>query len=106
MLQTMAPSFIAFMCSRVITSRQPVVVTKMSPSLAACFMGITSSPSIAACRAQIGSTSVTMTRAPKPFMEPTEPLPTSPYPATTTVLPAVMMSVARLMPSRSDSRQP
>src|SRR5690606_6280131 len=35
-----------------------------------------------------------------------EPLPTSPYPHTTATLPATMRSVARLMPSASDSRQP
>jgi hypothetical protein len=32
MLQTIASSFICFMCSSVITSQQPVAVTKMSPS--------------------------------------------------------------------------
>ncbi len=35
-----------------------------------------------------------------------EPLPTSPYPQTTAVLPAIMTSVARLIPSIRDSLQP
>ena len=35
-----------------------------------------------------------------------QPLPTSPYPATTAILPANMTPVARLRPSPSDSRQP
>src|SRR5580658_6243640 len=35
-----------------------------------------------------------------------EPLPTSPYPQITATLPATITSVARLMPSASDSRQP
>jgi len=39
-------------------------------------------------------------------MEAAHPFPTSPYPATTTVLPASMTSVARLIPSARDSRQP
>src|SRR6185437_5308105 len=63
-------------------------------------------PSIAACNAQIGSISVTTTRAPNPRSECAEPLPTSPYPHTTATLPATIRSVARLMPSASDSRQP
>ena len=39
---------------------------------------VTSNPSIAACKALMGSISVTMTRAPKPRSECAEPLPTSP----------------------------
>ncbi len=42
MLQTMASSFIAFMCSPVMTSSQPVAVTKMSP-MAAAFSIVTTS---------------------------------------------------------------
>jgi hypothetical protein len=38
----------------------------------------TSNPSIAACSAQIGSASVTFTRAPAPASDAAEPLPTSP----------------------------
>ena len=65
-------------------------------------MVTTSKPSIAACRAQIGSTSVTSTRAPYERMECEHPLPTSPYPQTTTTLPAIITSVARLIPSAKD----
>src|SRR5690606_23520030 len=35
-----------------------------------------------------------------------QPLPTSPKPHTTAILPATITSVARLMPSTNDSRQP
>ena len=48
----------------VITSRLPVVVTKMLPSFTASSMVVTWNPSIAACKAQMGSISVTITRAP------------------------------------------
>ena len=54
----------------------------------------------------MGSISVTTTRAPIPRSDAAEPLPTSPYPQTTATLPATITSVARLMPSTSDSRQP
>src|SRR6476469_4000734 len=67
---------------------------------------LTSKPSIAACSAQIGSISVTTTRAPYARSECAEPLPTSPYPHTTATLPASITSIARLRPSASDSRQP
>src|SRR5271163_2784440 len=69
-------------------------------------MVVTSYPSIAACSALIGSISVTITRAPSPRSEAAEPLPTSPYPQITATLPATITSVARLIPSTSDSRQP
>ena len=59
-------------------SRQPVVVTKMLPCLAASSIVVTSKPSIAACSAQIGSISVTITRAPYDRIEWAQPLPTSP----------------------------
>ena len=39
-------------------------------------------------------------------MECEHPLPTSPYPQSTTSLPAIITSVARLIPSAKDSRQP
>src|SRR5262245_13589871 len=61
---------------------------------------------MAACRAQIGSTSVTMTRAPWPRNDSAQPLPTSPYPQTTATLPPMSTSVARLMPSIRECRQP
>ena len=44
--------------------------------------------------------------APAPWKEATVPLPTSPYPATTTRFPASMMSVARRTASTADSLQP
>src|SRR5919199_3866572 len=61
---------------------------------------------MAACSAQIGSTSVMMTRAPWPRSDSAQPLPTSPYPNTTATLPPMSTSVARLMPSISECRQP
>ena len=61
---------------------------------------------MAACRAQIGSISVMITRAPWPRSESAEPLPTSPKPQTTATLPPIIVSVARLMPSMSEWRQP
>ena len=61
LLQTIAPSFIAAKCSRRMMCLLPVTVMKMSPTLAASAIGMTAKPSIAASRAAIGSTSVTMT---------------------------------------------
>ena len=78
MLQTMASFFMAFMCSWLMTSTLPVAVTKMSPTGAASSMVTTRKPSIAACRAQIGSISVTNTVAPMPRRAWAQPLPTSP----------------------------
>ena len=54
----------------------------------------------------MGSISVTMTRAPAALNDAAVPLPTSPYPAQTTTLPAIIKSVARRMASTADSRQP
>src|SRR3954449_1774915 len=59
-----------------------------------------------AWRAQIGSTSVTMTRAPWPLSDWAHPLPTSPYPQTTATFPLSITSVARISPSTSEWRQP
>ena len=56
----------------------PVVVTTMSTLFTTESSFLTSNPSIAACKAQIGSTSVTITLAPAPCNEAAEPLPTSP----------------------------
>ncbi len=61
---------------------------------------------MAACSAQIGSISVTTTRAPWPRRLSAQPLPTSPYPQTTATLPPMRTSVARLMPSMRLCRQP
>ena len=68
----------ARMWSMVITSLLPVAVMKMSAVGAASSIVVTSNPSMAACRAQIGSASVTFTRAPAPRRLAAEPLPTSP----------------------------
>mmetsp|Transcript_30050 Transcript_30050/g.64595 ORF Transcript_30050/g.64595 Transcript_30050/m.64595 type:complete len:239 (-) Transcript_30050:248-964(-) len=59
-----------------------------------------------ACSAQIGSISVMYTIAACAFMDSAEPLPTSPNPQITTFLPESMTSVARMMPSGSEWRQP
>ena len=106
MLQTIALSFNASKCSPLMISLFPVVVITMSafPITEAIFF--TSKPSIAACNAQIGSISVTVTIEPAPLNDAAVPFPTSPYPATTTLLPASMVSVARLMASTADSLQP
>src|SRR3982751_5456297 len=47
-----------------------------------------------------------MTRAPCPRSDSAQPLPTSPYPSTTATLPPISTSVARLMPSMTECRQP
>src|SRR4051794_41957165 len=61
---------------------------------------------MAAWSAQIGSISVTTTRAPWPRRDSAQPLPTSPYPQTTATLPPMRTSVARLRPSMREWRQP
>src|SRR3546814_2886049 len=83
-----------------------VAVQKMSARVTASSMVTTSNPSIAACSAQIGSTSVTSTRAPPLRSEAAEPLPTSPKPATHATLPASITSVARRIASTRLSLQP
>ena len=77
-LQQIAPSFIFRKCSAVMTSLHPVTVTKMSPSAAATDIDITLNPSITASIARIGSISVTMTSAPRPFALIATPLPHHP----------------------------
>merc|ERR1719424_456148 len=59
-----------------------------------------------ACKAQIGSHSVTNTRAPHPRSAKAHPLPTSPYPQTIARLPPIITSVARMMESGSECLQP
>ena len=81
---------------------QPVTVTKTSPYLAASSMGITLKPFMVASRALKGSTSVTMTLAPRPAARMATPLPHHPYPATTTYFPATIRFVVRMMPSHTD----
>ncbi len=61
---------------------------------------------MSAWSAQIGSDSVTVTRAPWPRSDSAEPLPTSPKPQMTAFLPESSTSTARLMPSMSEWRQP
>jgi hypothetical protein len=84
----------------------PVVVMKTSASLTMDSNLTTSIPSIQAYKAQIGSISVTKTLAPHPFMAAAHPLPTSPYPQTTTFLPASMTSVALKIPSGRECLHP
>ena len=73
-----APSFISSMSGSVITPAQPVTVTKKSPSFAASRMGMTEKPSMTASIARMGSTSVTMTLAPRPLARMATPLPHQP----------------------------
>ena len=87
-------------------SRFPVAVTTISASLTAFTIFFTSKPSIEACNAQIGSISEIITRQPAERKDLAEPLPTSPKPATTATFPAIIMSVARLIPSTRDSLHP
>ncbi len=61
---------------------------------------------MAACSAQIGSISVTITRTLASLSDSAEPFPTSPNPATTATLPANIRSVARRIASTSDSLHP
>merc|ERR1719171_107714 len=86
----------------------PVVVMKMSQpaSLRQSSIGLTTEPSMEACRAQMGSISATMTWAPWARREAAVPLPTSPYPATKQVLPPIITSVARMIPSAHEWRYP
>src|SRR5256885_5873147 len=106
MLPTIAWCFMRDMWSAVITFLLPVAVTKMSADSTTSSIVVTWYPSMAACSAQIGSTSVTITRAPWPRSDSAQPLPTSPYPNTTATLPPINTSVARLMPSMSECRHP
>merc|ERR1712226_731610 len=102
----MALFFMAFMCSNLMILKFPVVDTKMSASPTTDSMVTTWNPSMQACNAQMGSISVTRTRAPAPLMAKAQPLPTSPYPHTNARLPPIITSVARMMPSGSEWRQP
>ena len=61
---------------------------------------------MAACKAHIGSISVTVTIEPAPLKDAAVPFPTSPYPQTTTRFPANITSVARRIASTADSLQP
>src|SRR5215469_2636735 len=94
------------MYSAVMMCRFPVAVTKMSAVSTTSSSVATWYPSIAAWSALIGSISVMITRARWPRSDSAQPLPTSPYPQTTATLPPISTSVARLMPSMSECRQP
>ena len=106
MLQTMVLSFMASKCSPRTISLFPVVVITISAFSITVSNFFTSKPSIAACKAHIGSISVTVTMAPAPLKDAAVPFPTSPYPQTTTRFPAIMISVARRMASTALSRHP
>merc|ERR550514_667897 len=84
----------------------PVVDTKMSISPTTFSMVVTWYPSMHAWSALIGSISVTMTREPEPLSAAAQPLPTSPKPHTSERLPPSITSVARMMPSVREWRQP
>jgi len=88
------------------TLRLPVAVTTISASFTASTIFLTSYHSIAACNAQIGSISVTITLICELFKDSAEPFPTSPNPATTATLPANIKSVALLIQSTNDSLHP
>merc|ERR1719462_454079 len=94
------------MCSSVMILKFPVADVKMSISPTTDSMVTTWKPSLQACRAQIGSISVTSTRAPAPRMAKAQPLPTSPYPQTSARFPPIITSVARMMPSGCEWRHP
>merc|ERR1719460_1938951 len=106
MLPTMAFSFMPFMCSSVMMSLLPVVVMNTSATGTISSIVTTWYPSMQACSAQIGSISVTYVTAACATIDAAEPLPTSPKPQMTTFLPESMTSVARMMPSGSEWRQP
>ena len=94
------------MCSAVIISLLPVVVTKMSAVASASSTVVTWKPAMHACNAQMGSTSETITRAFSLASESAEPFPTSPNPQTIATFPEMRTSRARLMPSTKECLQP
>merc|ERR1719330_1310896 len=106
MLPMMALFFIFFMCSRVMMLKFPVAEVKMSISPTTLSSVTTWKPSMHAWSAQMGSISVTKTRAPAPRIAKAQPLPTSPYPHTNARFPPIITSVARMIPSGSEWGQP
>ena len=84
----------------------PVAVTTISAFETTVFNFFTSYPSIDAWRAHIGSISVTVTIDPAPLKDAAVPFPTSPYPQTTTLFPASIISVALLTASTALSLHP
>merc|ERR1719270_703213 len=96
----------AFMWAKVMMSKLPVAEVKISISSTTDSKVTTWKPSMHACNAQMGSISVTRTRAPAPLMAKAHPLPTSPYPHTSARLPPIMTSVARIIPSGKECLHP
>merc|ERR1719270_2599608 len=96
----------AFMWAKVMMSKLPVAEVKISISPTTDSKVTTWNPSMHACNAQMGSISVTRTRAPAPLMAKAHPLPTSPYPHTSARLPPIITSVARMIPSGKECLQP
>src|SRR5262249_11094951 len=86
--------------------RLPVAVITMSAGSSTSSRGGTWEASIAACSAQIGAVSGTITRAPWPRSDSAQALPTAPYPQTTATLPPISTSVAPVMPAISECGQP
>merc|ERR1719321_1366412 len=84
----------------------PVDEMKISISPTTDSKAATWKPSMQACNAQMGSHSVTKTRAPQPRMAWARPLPTSPKPQIKARLPPIITSVARIMESGKEWRQP
>jgi hypothetical protein len=99
-------SFINLKCSQVTISIFQVVVTTTLASFTASTIFFTSYHSIAACKAQIGSISVTITLILAFFKDSADHFHTSPNQATTATLPASIRSVALLIESTRDSLQP
>ena len=107
MLPTIALCFMRAMCSAVMMSRLPVAVMKMSAvvdhvverrDLVAVHRGLQG-----ADRVDLGDD---RPARPARASDCAQPLPTSPKPQTTATLPPIITSVARLMPSSSECRQP
>eukprot|EP01083_Nonionella_stella_P029653 81578_1 len=82
------------------------VVTNISISDTTSATRTTGIPSIHACNAQMGSISVIITCAPCVFIDCAHPLPTSQYPQTKNFLPAIITSVARIIPSGRECLHP
>lgn len=67
---------------------------------------LTGYPYIEAYKAQIGSISVITTRAPQARIASAHPFPTSPNPQITVILPAIITSVALMIPSGNECLHP
>mmetsp|Transcript_25118 Transcript_25118/g.28621 ORF Transcript_25118/g.28621 Transcript_25118/m.28621 type:complete len:204 (-) Transcript_25118:518-1129(-) len=106
MLPTIALFFILPIISAIKIPLLPVVVIKISPHSTTSSSLEIVYPSIQACRAQIGSISVTYTTQPLARMAAAHPLPTSPYPQMTAFFPAIIISVARIKPSGNECLHP